>query len=186
MCSWEGPLRTSLYYSASTLGFDSLLISIIVLFGYLYFERKNIFNKIFLFIIFFFFTFQRGLVILLIPLTYLFLKFFTRRFTVLRSHYNIFNDTFFYCFIFSFFAYLLLKFFSISEGSYSLLKTIIKYSYFRLHPLEFFYTYFLALGPVFFEFIQRKGDDGFGNGNFQALFESLERDQIARGTLVVR
>ncbi len=43
-----------------------------------------------------------------------------------------------------------------------------------------------ALGPVFFEFIQRKGDDGFGNGNFQALFESLERDQIARGTLVVR
>ena len=149
MCSWEGPLRTSLYYSASTLGFDCLLISIIVLFGYLYFEKKNIFNQILLFIIFFIFTFQRGLVILLIPLTYLFLKFFTRRFTTLKSHYNIFNDTFFYCFIFSLFAYLLLKFFSISEGSYSLLKTIIKYSYFRLHPLEFFYTYFLALGPVF-------------------------------------
>ena len=41
------------------------------------------------------------------------------------------------------------------------------------------------LGPVFFEFIQRKGDDGFGEGNFKALFESLERDQIRRGTLTV-
>ena len=39
------------------------------------------------------------------------------------------------------------------------------------------------LGPVFFEFIQRKGDDGFGEGNFKALFESIERDQIARGVL---
>ena len=38
-------------------------------------------------------------------------------------------------------------------------------------------------GPVFFEFIQRKGDDGFGEGNFKALFESLERDQIERGVL---
>jgi 4-hydroxyphenylpyruvate dioxygenase len=41
------------------------------------------------------------------------------------------------------------------------------------------------LGPVFFEFIQRKGDEGFGEGNFKALFESLERDQIERGTLKV-
>ena len=39
------------------------------------------------------------------------------------------------------------------------------------------------LGPVFFEFIQRKGDEGFGEGNFKALFESLERDQIRRGAL---
>ena len=41
------------------------------------------------------------------------------------------------------------------------------------------------LGPVFFEFIQREGDyrDGFGEGNFKALFESLERDQIRRGVL---
>jgi 4-hydroxyphenylpyruvate dioxygenase len=38
-------------------------------------------------------------------------------------------------------------------------------------------------GPVFFEFIQRKGDDGFGEGNFKALFQSLERDQIRRGVL---
>ena len=42
-----------------------------------------------------------------------------------------------------------------------------------------------VLGPVFFEFIQRKGDDGFGEGNFLALFESLERDQIRRGALTV-
>ena len=41
------------------------------------------------------------------------------------------------------------------------------------------------LGPVFFEFIQRKGDEGFGEGNFKALFESLERDQIQRGALEV-
>jgi 4-hydroxyphenylpyruvate dioxygenase len=39
------------------------------------------------------------------------------------------------------------------------------------------------LGPVFFEFIQRQGDEGFGEGNFKALFESLERDQLRRGTL---
>jgi 4-hydroxyphenylpyruvate dioxygenase len=39
------------------------------------------------------------------------------------------------------------------------------------------------LGPVFFEFIQRKGDDGFGEGNFKALFESMERDQIRRGVI---
>ena len=39
------------------------------------------------------------------------------------------------------------------------------------------------LGPVFFEFIQRQGDEGFGEGNFKALFESLERDQVRRGAL---
>lgn len=39
------------------------------------------------------------------------------------------------------------------------------------------------LGPVFFEIIQRKGDEGFGEGNFRALFESIELDQIRRGTL---
>jgi len=40
-----------------------------------------------------------------------------------------------------------------------------------------------VLGPVFFEFIQREGDEGFGEGNFKALFESLERDQLRRGVL---
>ncbi|WP_116366300.1 4-hydroxyphenylpyruvate dioxygenase [Parahaliea mediterranea] len=39
------------------------------------------------------------------------------------------------------------------------------------------------LGPVFFEFIQRKEDEGFGEGNFKALFESIERDQLARGVI---
>ena len=39
------------------------------------------------------------------------------------------------------------------------------------------------LGPVFFEFIQRKGDEGFGEGNFKALFESMELDQMRRGVL---
>src|SRR5215472_16208489 len=40
-----------------------------------------------------------------------------------------------------------------------------------------------VIGPIFFEFIQRKGDDGFGEGNFKALFESIEEDQIRRGVL---
>ena len=40
-----------------------------------------------------------------------------------------------------------------------------------------------VIGPVFFEFIQRKGNDGFGEGNFRALFESIEADQIRRGVL---
>jgi 4-hydroxyphenylpyruvate dioxygenase len=40
-----------------------------------------------------------------------------------------------------------------------------------------------AIGPIFFEFIERKGDDGFGEGNFRALFESIEEDQIRRGVL---
>jgi len=40
-----------------------------------------------------------------------------------------------------------------------------------------------VLGPVFFEFIQRKGDEGFGEGNFRALFESIERDQVRRGVI---
>ena len=40
-----------------------------------------------------------------------------------------------------------------------------------------------VIGPVFFEIIQRKGDEGFGEGNFKALFESMELDQIRRGTL---
>jgi 4-hydroxyphenylpyruvate dioxygenase len=39
------------------------------------------------------------------------------------------------------------------------------------------------LGPVFFEFIERKNDQGFGEGNFKALFESLERDQLRRGAI---
>ena len=40
-----------------------------------------------------------------------------------------------------------------------------------------------AIGPIFFELIQRKGDEGFGEGNFKALFESMERDQVRRGVL---
>lgn len=40
-----------------------------------------------------------------------------------------------------------------------------------------------VIGPVFFEFIQRKGNEGFGEGNFQALFDSIEEDQIRRGVL---
>lgn len=40
-----------------------------------------------------------------------------------------------------------------------------------------------VIGPIFFEFIERKGDDGFGEGNFKALFESIEQEQINSGEL---
>jgi 4-hydroxyphenylpyruvate dioxygenase len=40
-----------------------------------------------------------------------------------------------------------------------------------------------VIGPIFFEIIQRKGNEGFGEGNFRALFETMENDQIARGVL---
>lgn len=40
-----------------------------------------------------------------------------------------------------------------------------------------------VIGPIFFEIIQRKGDEGFGEGNFKALFESIEEDQLKRGVL---
>ena len=40
-----------------------------------------------------------------------------------------------------------------------------------------------AIGPIFFEIIQRKGNEGFGEGNFQALFESIELDQQRRGVI---
>jgi len=42
-----------------------------------------------------------------------------------------------------------------------------------------------VIGPIFFEFIQRKGDEGFGEGNFRALFESIEEDQIRRGVIKI-
>jgi len=42
------------------------------------------------------------------------------------------------------------------------------------------------IGPTFFEFIQRKQDEGFGEGNFKALFESIERDQVARGIVAAK
>ena len=43
----------------------------------------------------------------------------------------------------------------------------------------------VMVGPLFFEFIERKKDEGFGEGNFTALFKSMERDQMARGALEV-
>ena len=40
-----------------------------------------------------------------------------------------------------------------------------------------------VIGPIFFEIIQRKGNEGFGEGNFQALFEAIELDQMKRGVI---
>ena len=52
----------------------------------------------------------------------------------------------------------------------------------RARPLLQIFTE-TVIGPIFFEIIERKGNDGFGEGNFRALFESIERDQIRRGVL---
>jgi 4-hydroxyphenylpyruvate dioxygenase len=41
----------------------------------------------------------------------------------------------------------------------------------------------IAIGPIFFEFIQRKGDDGFGENNFKGLFEPIEQESIESGEL---
>ena len=43
-----------------------------------------------------------------------------------------------------------------------------------------------VIGPIFFEIIQRKGNEGFGEGNFKALFESIELDQMRRGVIFER
>jgi 4-hydroxyphenylpyruvate dioxygenase len=43
-----------------------------------------------------------------------------------------------------------------------------------------------VISPIFFEFIERKGGEGFGEGNFRALFESIEADQIQRGVIGAR
>ena len=43
-----------------------------------------------------------------------------------------------------------------------------------------------VIGPIFFEIIQRKGNEGFGEGNFKALFESIELDQMRRGVFMLR
>jgi 4-hydroxyphenylpyruvate dioxygenase len=40
-----------------------------------------------------------------------------------------------------------------------------------------------VIGPIFFELIERKGNEGFGEGNFRALFDAMENDQMARGVL---
>jgi 4-hydroxyphenylpyruvate dioxygenase len=40
-----------------------------------------------------------------------------------------------------------------------------------------------VIGPIFFEIIERRGDEGFGEGNFRALFESIEADQLRRGVI---
>ena len=43
-----------------------------------------------------------------------------------------------------------------------------------------------VIGPIFFEFTQRKGDDGFGEGSFRVLFESIEQEQIESGVFTAR
>jgi hypothetical protein len=70
----------------------------------------------------------------------------------------------------------------LSQGSRPRNDNVIKV---RLHKILLQIFSANAIGPIFFEFIQRKGDDGFGEGNFKALFESIEEDQIRCGVLKV-
>ena len=57
-----------------------------------------------------------------------------------------------------------------------------RYGFREMAPPVFEFTQVFSrtmVGPIFFEFIQRKGDEGFGEGNFQALFELIERAEVA-------
>ena len=63
-------------------------------------------------------------------------------------------------------------------------------AHYLLHPILMILTTLTLqiftntmVGPIFYEIIQRKGDEGFGEGNFQALFDSIELDQVRRGYL---
>jgi hypothetical protein len=183
LSSWEGPFRTALYYPGSSFGFDCLLISIISYFGYLYLNKKNNFYLFILLLCFFIFTFQRGIVILLIPFVFLLIDLMEHKSLKNKFIKSIFSNPFFYLFLISFVTFLFLKFYFNSSGSYSALRNIIKFSYFRLNPLEFFYTYYLSLGPIFlviisFLFISKKVNIKnyfkiFIKNNFNKFFFSI-------------
>jgi hypothetical protein len=161
--SWEGPFRAALYYPGSSFGFDCLLISIIIYFGYLYLEKKNKFYLFILFLCFPIFTLQRGIVILLIPFVFLLIDLIKRKFETNMLVKLIYNNPFSYLFLISFITLISLKLYFDSTGSYSALRNIIKFTHFRLNPLEFLYTYYFSLGPIFlvvisFLFLNKKNN----------------------------
>jgi hypothetical protein len=147
LISWEGPFRTSLYYPGSSFGFDCLLISILTFLTYFYYKNKSKIFYYFLPLFFFLFTFQRGIVILSIPFFFIIFNIILKKF--IKNKYIILKDINFYCFLTSFASLIMIKFNSLGSGSYSMFRNIVKFIYFRIHPLEFFYTFYLALGGIF-------------------------------------
>jgi hypothetical protein len=147
LVSWEGPFRVSLYYPGSSFGFDCLLISILTFLTYCSYENRSKIFYYFLPLFFFLFTFQRGIVILSIPFFFIIFSIILKKFT--KSKYTVLKDINFYCFLASLSSLLILKLNSGGTGSYSMFRNIIKFTYFRIHPLEFLYTFYFALGGIF-------------------------------------
>ena len=145
--SWEGPFRTSLYYPGSSFGFDCLLVSVLTFLTYCYYKNRSIIFYFILPVFYFFFTFQRGIVILSIPFFFIIFNIAFRKF--IKNKYAIFKDVNFYCFLSSLTSLVILKFSSVGTGSYSMFRNIVKFTYFRIHPLEFLYTFYFALGGIF-------------------------------------
>ena len=69
----------------------------------------------------------------------------------------------------------------VNSGSNNLKETLVDSQKEKTYLLQIFTKN--LFGPIFIELIQREGDNGFGEGNFQSLFDSIERDQIKRGVI---
>lgn len=157
LISWNGPLRTSIFYPGGSFGFDTMMISIMTYFWFKYIKKKNYFLLILLHFIIFIFTLQRGIVILSFPIFFFIVNFLFKKFKNIK--YNIVNDFSVYLIINSLIAIIIIKIFTLyptsitnssgSYTSYSAFYNILKFGAFRMHPLEFLYTYYLSFGPMF-------------------------------------
>ena len=146
--SWEGPFRSSIYYSGGSFGFDCFLISLLTSLTFLFYHSKN---KIIFFLLpflFVLFTLQRGIVITAIPLFFIITNIVLKKYKQIKN-YSLREDINSYCFVFSLITLITIKFSNDPAGSYSMLRNIIKFTYFRIHILEFLYTFYFALGSIF-------------------------------------
>ena len=152
---WGGPLRYSIYNPGMSFGFEVGLISLLItlIFFSLKINHKN--NILFFIIILFSFiaTLQRGLVILILCFVPLIHNYVSLNFNknlnfskLRRDHFLVKNIT---IFVSAALAFLLLKIFFQGTGEYSILKSIIKHSYFNLNIINFLSTFYIYLGPFF-------------------------------------
>ena len=146
--SWEGPFRSSIYYSGGSFGFDCFLISILTFLTFFYYLYRNKFVFLVVIILFGIFTLQRGIVITSIPLFFIIINFILKKIKKIKS-FSLIKDLNFYCLVCSLLTLIMLKFFLDTSGSYSMLRNIIKFSFFRSNIFEFFYTFYFALGVIF-------------------------------------
>jgi hypothetical protein len=152
---WGGPLRYSIYSPGMSFGFEVGLISLLITLIFFSLKNNHENNILFLIIILFSFiaTLQRGLVILIlcfVPVIYNYITLNSKKnlsFSKLNKK-NLFikNIT---IFISATLALLLLKIFFQGTGEYSILKSVIKHSYFNFNIINFLSTFYIYLGPFF-------------------------------------